>query len=243
VRVFFIIWKIWFSFLFVFTFLILFPFFYVFLKLGQIRAAYLLKIVWAYVPCWLSGLFPVVIKEKKFKWPKKAVIVANHSSYLDIALVPFYCKKTSIFMAKYELLKIPLFNIFFHYMDIPVNRKSITDAHRAFVRAGEELDKERNVIIFPEGTISPNGVLKPFKDGAFLLAIRKQVPLVPVVYRSNWKHLQNGGFFKAMARPGFPEIYVGKPVSTVGMEEKDAEQLKETIRNFMLQKLEEKKWK
>jgi hypothetical protein len=36
---------------------------------------------------------------------------------------------------------------------------------------------------------------------------------------------------------------VGKPVSTVGMEEKDAEQLKETIRNFMLQKLEEKKWK
>ncbi|MCX8079909.1 MAG: 1-acyl-sn-glycerol-3-phosphate acyltransferase [Bacteroidia bacterium] len=184
-----------------------------------------------------------MIYSKKFKWPKKAVIVANHSSYLDIAFVPFYCKHTAIFMGKHELLKVPLFKNFFKYMDIPVNRKSISDAHRAYVRAAEELRKNRNIIIFPEGTISPEGKLKPFKDGAFRLAIQEKAPIIPVVYKENWKYLQNGGFLKSRAHGGRPKIFIGEPIVTKFMNEKDADVIKEQIRNFMLKKLEESQWK
>lgn len=126
-------------------------------------------------------------------------------------------------------------------MDIPVNRKSPTDAHRAFVRAAEELKKNRNVVIFPEGTISPEGKLKPFKDGAFRLAIQEKAPVIPVVYKNNWKYLQNGGFLKARAHGGFPEIFVGAPINTQNHSDSDVDDLKDQIRNFMLKKMEE--WK
>jgi 1-acyl-sn-glycerol-3-phosphate acyltransferase len=241
VRLFFVFWKIWFSFWFVVTFLLLYPLFYICFWTRKIEWAYKLKTIWAYVPCYLSFLIPEVYHEKKFRWPKKAVIVANHSSYLDIALVPFFCKHTAIFMGKHELLKVPLFRNFFIYMDIPVNRKSTIDAHRAYVRAAEELKKNRNVVIFPEGTISPDGKLKPFKEGAFRLAIQEKVPIIPVVYKDNWKYLQNGGFLKARAHGGFPTIFVGAPISTESLSLSDADALKEQIRNFMLKKLDE--WK
>lgn len=242
-RLFYVAWKIWFGLWFVLFFLLLYPAFFLCFLSGSIALAYKLKTLWAYGSCYFSFLFPVVHYEKKFHWPEKAIIVANHSSYLDIVLVPFYCRNTAIFMGKAELLKVPLFRNFFRYMDIPVNRKSITDSHRAYVRAAEELRKNHMVILFPEGTISPLGVLKPFKEGAFRLAIQEKVPIIPVVYKENWKYLQNGGFLKAPARPGFPRIFIGSPVSTAHLTENQADALKEQIRNFMLDKLNQKSWK
>ena len=65
-------------------------------------------------------------------------------------------------MGKYELLKIPLFKYFFVYLDIAVNRKSITNAHKAFSDAGKKIDEGLSVVIYPEGTISESGKLKTF---------------------------------------------------------------------------------
>lgn len=141
-------------------------------------------------------------------------------------------------MGKYELLKIPLFKNFFKYLDIPVNRKSITDAHKAFSQAGKKLDEGLSQVIYPEGTISNNGKLKPFKNGAFKLAIEKQVPIVPVANLNNWWFLQNGGFFKSNGRPGLAHIVVGDPISTTGMTEKNIAELKEKVHTFIQTELE-----
>lgn len=141
-------------------------------------------------------------------------------------------------MAKSELMKIPLFKYFFVYLDIPVNRKSVTDAHKAFKDAGKKLDDGLSVVIYPEGTISSEGKLKPFKNGAFKLAIEKQVPIVPVVNLNNWWFLQNGGFFKSNGRPGIPKIVVGKPIYTTGMAVEKANELKEKVFIFTQEELE-----
>ena len=141
-------------------------------------------------------------------------------------------------MGKYELLKIPLFKYFFVYLDIPVNRKSIKDSHKAFSDAGKKLDEGLTQVIYPEGTISERGKLRPFKNGAFKLAIEKQVPVVPVVNLNNWWFLQNGGFFKSNGRPGIPEIVVGDPISTIGMTEKNIPELKEKVYTFIHTELE-----
>lgn len=117
-------------------------------------------------------------------------------------------------------------------MDIPVNRKSVTDAHKAFVSAGEAIDKGLSMVIYPEGTISSEGKLKPFKNGAFKLAIDKQVPIIPVVNVNNWRYLQNGGFFKSNGRPGIPIIVVGDPIETKGLTLNDLEAIKEKVVNF-----------
>lgn len=140
-------------------------------------------------------------------------------------------------MGKYELLKIPLFKYFFVYLDIPVNRKSMTDAHKAFSDAGKKLEEGLSVIIYPEGTIGEKGKLRAFKNGAFKLAIEKQVPIVPAVNLNNWWFLENGGFFKSNGRPGVPRIVVGDPIPTKGMTEKDMDALKNKVTTFMQEEL------
>jgi 1-acyl-sn-glycerol-3-phosphate acyltransferase len=233
------IWKLWLTLWFVIPFLILFPLFYFALVTKRFDFVFKLKRFWARIICFGSFLYPLITyKIKKYKLPKPCIIVPNHTSYLDIIFSPFYIDHTAVFMGKYELLKAPLFKYFFVYLDIPVNRKSIKDAHKAFSDAGKKIDEGLSVIIYPEGTIGHKGKLKPFKNGAFRLAIEKQVPIVPVVNLNNWWFLENGGFFKANGRPGIPEILVGNPISTLGMTEKNTDELREKVYTFINTELE-----
>lgn len=232
------IWKIWFILCFVLPFLILFPIFYFALVTKKFELVFKLKRFWARIISIGSFLFPSISYEnKKYNLPKPCIIVSNHTSYLDIVFCPFYIDHTAVFMGKHELLKIPLFKYFFVYLDIPVNRKSIKNAHKAFSDAGKKIDEGLSVVIYPEGTISENGRLKPFKNGAFKLAIEKQVSIVPVINLNNWQFLQNGGFFKSYGKPGIPKIYVGDPISTKGLTEKDIGELKEKVLIFTQENL------
>ncbi|MCW3078232.1 MAG: Phospholipid/glycerol acyltransferase [Bacteroidetes bacterium] len=201
--------------------------------------AFKLKRVWSYIICIGTCLFPVIhYSSKKYKLPRPCIVVANHTSYLDIVLSTLYIDHTAVYMAKAELLKIPLFKYFFVYLDIPVNRTSITAAHKAFIDAGKKLDEGLSVVIYPEGGISPEGKLRPFKNGAFKLAIEKQVPIIPSVNLNNWLHLQNGGFFKSYGKPGIPRIVVGDPISTKGMTAENANELKEKVFTFIKHELD-----
>lgn len=187
-----------------------------------------------------SGLFPKIHYQqgKKYRIPQPSVVVANHTSYLDIVLSVFYIDDTAVYMGKYELLKLPLFRQFFLHLDIPVNRKSVTDAHRAFSLAGRKLDEGLSQVIYPEGTISSSGQLRTFKNGAFRLAISRQVPIIPIVNFNNWKYLQNGGFLKSFGGPGRPQILVGQPIETKGMTEEQVSELREKVHTFIRNELE-----
>ena len=77
----------------------------------------------------------------------------------------------------------------------------------------------------------------PFKNGAFKMAIEKQVPIVPMVCLNNWKLLQNGGFFKSFGRPGRANIIVGRPIETTGLTEENLVNLREEARTFILDEL------
>ncbi len=147
-------------------------------------------------------------------------------------------KHTALYMAKVELMKAPLFKIFFKAMDIPVNRKSKMGSHKAFVDAGHKIDQGYSMCIYPEGTISNEGALRPFKNGAFKLAIEKQVPIIPVANLNNWKLLQNGGFFKSYGRPGLAKIVVGEPISTKGMTEENLVDLRNQVHAFIQSELD-----
>ena len=102
----------------------------------------------------------------------------------------------------------------------------------------KKLDEGLSQVIYPEGTISDKGKLRPFKNGAFKLAVEKQVPIVPVVNLNNWKFLENGGFFKSNGRPGIPRIVVGDPINTEGMTEANIPELKEKVITFINSELE-----
>jgi 1-acyl-sn-glycerol-3-phosphate acyltransferase len=165
--------------------------------------------------------------------PQPCVFVGNHTSYLDIVLSTFYIDHLAIYMGKAELLKAPLFRTFFKGMDIAVKRTSKMAAHKAFTLAGDEIDKGRSMVIFPEGTIPKHKKMIPFKNGAFKLAIDKQVPIVAVVNLNNIQLLENGGYFKTNGRPGIAKTVILEPIITKGLTENDVDALKEKVYNLI----------
>lgn len=227
------LWKIWFVANFVITLLLLYPFFLILLSnKNWFGTAFLLMRGWAKWLCYGAGIFPQMKYEREIeKVPHPCVFVSNHCSYLDIVLSYVAIPRYFIFVGKQELDKAPLFRIFFRRMNILVNRKSTMDSHKAYLQAGERIDRKESVFIFPEATISSDGTLIPFKNGAFKLAIDKQVAVVPLVFPDNWKLLQNGGFFKANGRPGIARVIVRPPIYTNGMTNSDLIPLREKAKH------------
>ncbi len=109
------------------------------------------------------------------------VIVCNHMSQADIPLIsnlPWEMK----WVAKKELFDTPVVGWMMKLAgDIAVNRSALMRKRTTLNAAGEILKKKCSVIFFPEGTRSPNGKLKRFTTGAFELAIKYKVPILPMV--------------------------------------------------------------
>ncbi len=206
------------------AFLILFPFFFIFLlnEAWFPKAIALKRIISRWI-LYVPGIF-VSLKDKSNikEVPKPCIYVANHASYLDIIISYLILPDYFVFMGKAELLKLPLFKYFFTKgLDIAVDRKSRVGSHQAFLKASKEIDNKHSMFIFPEGTISSNGQMRSFKNGAFKLAIDKQIPIVPITFVNNWRLLQNGGFFKAYGRPGIAKVIIHEAIYTKGYTDTD----------------------
>ena len=234
------LWKLWFIINFLITLLLLYPAFLLLLSREDwFGGAFRLMRIWANWLCYGAGILPSVRYDlSKKNIPKPCIFVSNHASYLDIVLSYVVIPQYFIFVAKHELDRAPLFRIFFKRMNILVNRQSNVDSHRAYVKAGERIDKGESVFIFPEAGISSSGKMIPFKNGAFKLAIDKQVPIVPIIFPDNWKHLQNGGFFKANGRPGIVRAVMLPVVATKGMTNADLLPLREKLRVIIQETLD-----
>jgi 1-acyl-sn-glycerol-3-phosphate acyltransferase len=158
------------------------------------------------------------------------VICCNHSSYLDIIQMYNVLPSYFLFMGKYELLKWPLFNIFFKGMNIAVNRGSHIEAAKAFRKAAQAIDRGTSIALFPEGTIpayTPR--MKPFKDGAFRLAIEKQVPIVPITFIDHWRLFGEPLELLSRARPGIARAVVHAPIPTQGLTMDDLVSLRRKV--------------
>jgi len=234
------LWKLVFILNFVLGLIVLYPLFSIFLsKREWYPKAFELKKFWAKWILYVPGIFIKVKREVPIeKLPHPAVYCANHSSYLDIVMSYLVIPNYYVFMGKQELDKAPLFRIFFKDMNILVDRGSNTSSHRAFMRAGKEIDNGNGAFIYPEAGISSNGKLRGFKNGAFKLAIEKQVPIVPITYLNNWRLLQNGGFFKSFGGPGISHIIVHAPIPTKGLTENDLVSLKTKVHDIIAKELE-----
>ncbi len=167
------------------------------------------------------------------------VFCPNHTSYLDIMLIYIASPVYFHTMGKAELLKVPLFRRFFERMNIPVNRKSNKDSHRAFLRASSDIEKGISIALFPEGTIHHNGpVMGRFKNGPFKLAIENQVPIVPITFLNNWLLLPDD-YHNRVGHPGVAHVIVHKPIPTKGMTEADINSLKSMVYDAITQPLQE----
>ncbi len=226
---------VWFAIVFASIFLVLYPLFYIFLSFKQTYPlANALRKVWAWGTFILCGSIAKVYREEP-SMPSPCVIVSNHTSYLDIVVTGLFAQLKISFMGKYELSKIPLFGKFFGTVDIAVKRQSLRESHKAFIQCKEKLNDGYSVLIFPEGTIwDKTPLIKPFKNGAFKLAIENNVPIVPITFYNNYKALPDEKF---EYYPTIIKCKIHRAIKTNHLNIEDSDRLRDEIYNLIEQEL------
>ena len=157
------------------------------------------------------------------------VLVGNHQSWYDVFAVASALDKTFHFIAKKELERIPLFGAAWKAAGhISIDRSDQARAIASLDQAGRQLRRERSaVVIFAEGTRSPDGELLPFKKGAFMLALHSGVPVVPFGLAGTRRILPKGGW---RVRKGPIIVRFGAPIPTGSMDPAERDALMRRVR-------------
>jgi 1-acyl-sn-glycerol-3-phosphate acyltransferase len=137
---------------------------------------------WASLYTWCMPLWSVKITgREKLSMKKNYVLVSNHQSQLDI-LVLYRLFFPFIWVSKAEVVYLPFigWNMVLNGY-IKLRRGDKASARQVMQVCEALLNQNISVFFFPEGTRSRDGKLKPFKPGAFILAKKTRVPIVPLV--------------------------------------------------------------
>jgi len=157
----------------------------------------------------LSGVTLVVSGAEQVACSRRYLVVANHQSFFDIPACMAALPMDAKFFAKRELVWFPMVGIILVlYGNVIVNRGDARGAVEALARA-KRLLARRNLVIFPEGTRSPDGKVHPFKTAGLSLAVDTGTPILPVAIRGTRAALPKGG---VIPRPGTVTVTVLPPV-------------------------------
>lgn len=164
------------------------------------------------------------------------IYMVNHQSMYDILVVLGYLPVQFRWLAKMELFRIPVFGYAMARAGyISIDRSDRRSAHKSLQEAAEKIARGVSVVVFPEGTRSTDGQIKPFKAGGFHLAIRSGQPIVPVVICGTGHVMRKGSL---RIRPGRVMVSINPPVDTSSYNNRTKQLLMESLRSTMKQELE-----
>jgi 1-acyl-sn-glycerol-3-phosphate acyltransferase len=218
--------------IFTLLFFIFFP-----LLLIPIMAPSQYKLVGIVNRWWARLLFffvfiPVDVEyRRKLESGKQYIFCPNHFSYMDIPTLGLN-RHNTIFVGKSEMGNIPLFGYMYRKLHITVNRASLKSKFNTLKRSLEAIEEGKSLVIYPEGGIvtEKEPRMGRFKDGAFRVAIEKQIPVVPVTIPFNWIILPPEQFLLHWHRL---KIVFHEPLPTRGLTLDDIDDLKTQVFNII----------
>ena len=162
---------------------------------------------------------------------KPCVYAANHASALDIPVLYVNLPFQFRIAFKKELLSYPIVGWQLKRSgQICIDQQNPSRSISS-IRAGlKGLKEGMPLVIFPEGGRTPDGEIKPFLSGAFFLAIKAQVDIVPVALVGTYELLPMNTYH-IKCRP--LEMRVGEPISTAGLTLRDMEELSAKVQKAM----------
>jgi len=165
------------------------------------------------------------------------MLVANHTSMLDIMMMLKTSKNPFVFVGKKELVNIPVFGFFYKRVCILVDREDSRSRSAVYRRAQKRLNQGLSICIFPEGGVpEENVILDEFKDGAFKMAIAHNIPVVPITFYDNKRRFP---FTLFSGGPGILRVKVNSFFGTKGLKENQKSELREEVRTIILNELQE----
>jgi 1-acyl-sn-glycerol-3-phosphate acyltransferase len=175
-----------------------------------------------------SGIRVRVTGMERIDPAKSYIFMSNHQSNFDIPVLLAYLKVQFRWLAKEELFKIPFFGYAMQRVGyISINRSDRRSAFLSLKRAAQIIRGGVSVLIFPEGTRSLDGQIRPFKKGGFILALDAGVPIVPVVIRGTRSIMPKE---RLRIRPGRVSLEILAPIDTTAYTRKSKEDLIAAVR-------------
>ncbi len=164
------------------------------------------------------------------------VLASNHQSLFDTPILLAYLPVSFRFFYKKSLNRIPFLGWhLFLSGHIGVERKNPTKARESLDHAADRIRGGTSVVVFPEGTRSYDGVMRPFKKGFFRLALKARTPVVPMTIVDSHLVMKRG---RVTVYPRTVKLIVDRPVPVEGLEEDDAGKLLDTVRAAVSETLE-----
>ena len=184
-------------------------------------------------PSWRLHISGEIISDPR----RPYVVICNHQSLVDIPLIsnlPWEMK----WVAKEELFKLPIVGWMMRLSgDIPVNRKSPRSGAQALIKAHRILEQKCSVMIFPEGTRSLDGRVQQFTDGAFHLAIKAKVPILPLVIEGTRDCIPKNSW--RFGKPSDIFLKVLPPFDTSSLKIEDVAMFRDNVRTAIMKQIAE----
>lgn len=190
---------------------------------------------WARSLVKLAGVTVVTTGEEKIPSEGSVLFVSNHQGNFDIPILLGYINKPKAFIAKIEILKLPLIRTWMTHMKcVFMDRSDMRQSLKVINQAAGYLKEGYSMVIFPEGTRSKSETLGEFKPGSLKLALKAGVPIVPITIHGSYKIMEQNGF---IIKPARVEITISDPIPTAGLTKEQAAELPEKVREIIKQEL------
>ncbi len=162
--------------------------------------------------------------------------MANHQSMLDIVTFVGPARLWASVMAKAEVKRIPIINLWCYALDcVFINRISPRDAIQAVLQGVEQLKQGKNMLIFPEGTRSKDGKIGELKNGSLKLATRSKSVIVPITIKGSREGFEN---LKGCKRV-HAYLSIGKPIHTDVLTTEEIATLHEVVYGTIAKRFDE----
>jgi 1-acyl-sn-glycerol-3-phosphate acyltransferase len=167
---------------------------------------------WAKIALVATGVKVKVEGLEQIQGKGPYIFMSNHQGGYDIFALHGHLPFDFKWLAKKELFSIPFFGWTLTAAGyISIDRKGSRDTVRAMNEAAQKIQDGMSVVIFPEGSRSPDGLIQPFKKGGFTLAIKSKVPIIPVAIVGSREIMPKG---RITVNPGKITIRIGPTIET-----------------------------
>jgi 1-acyl-sn-glycerol-3-phosphate acyltransferase len=159
------------------------------------------------------------------------LFISNHQSNFDIPIFMGFVPRDKGFIAKIEMSKIPVMRSWMKALGcIFINRSDPRQSLLALNHAASRLQQGHSLVIFPEGTRSSDGQLGQFKPGSFKIALKANVPVVPVTINGSMNIMPKGTSF---IKSAIVEVIISPPIILEKIAEKDPNTISEKIKSII----------
>ena len=195
-------------------------------------ASYIGGVIWARLNAWMVPIFVKISGRKNIDFKQSYMVIVNHQSAFDIFIIYGFLNIDFKWVMKHKLRKLPGIGIGCEKVGhIFIDRTDRESAIKSLRVAKEKIVNGTSVVFFPEGTRSPDGIIRDFKKGAFKMALDLNLPILPVTIIGTKEILPNKTI---NLFPGKVLMRIHEPISVKDYSDENLNALIQKAREIMV---------